>query len=135
LGIALVSSLLTVIGVQNSAQPSEKTGFSGTTQKPGFFEKVLSKVGLAETPQQARQRVMRERQAAIDYWNRRAAARRAQWDRKLRDAFDRNLNEINQVVADYSRTVEENPEDELTGELLDAALDEKMALLREFSEL
>jgi hypothetical protein len=133
LGIALVSSLLTIVGIQNAVSPSSLSA-AGATQ-PTLFEKVVSKIGLAEDPQELRERRFREQQAAIDYWNKRVAARRIQWDKNLRDAFDRNLQEIDQVVFEYTRTLEENPHDELSGEMLDSALDEKMALLREFSEL
>jgi uncharacterized protein YeaO (DUF488 family) len=133
LGIALVSSLLTIVGIRN-AVPSNNLSAAASTQ-PTLFEKVVSKIGLAEDPQQLRERRLREQQAAIDYWNKRVAARRVQWNKNLRDAFDRNLSEIDQVVFEYTRTLEENPNDELSGEMLDSALEEKMALLREFSEL
>lgn len=128
LGIALVSSLLTVVGLQNAPSPNAAT-------QPTLFEAALSKIGLAVTPQQEREHRLHEQQAAIDYWNKRVVTRRTQWDKNLREAFDRNLNEINQVVAEYTRTLEENPHDDLSGEMLDSALNEKMELLREFSEL
>lgn len=133
MGIALISSLLTVVGIRNITAPDDLT--ANFTNQPGIFEKALSKVGLAETPQQIRERKMREHQAAIEYWNNRVVTRRAQWDKNMREVFDRNLNEINQVVYEYSRTLEENPQDDLSGEMLDSAMDEKMRLLREFSEL
>jgi hypothetical protein len=133
LGIALISSLLTIVGLRNSV-PSSNLSAAVSTQ-PTLFEKVISKIGLAADPQELREQRLREQRAAIDYWNKRVAMRRAQWDKNLRDAFDRNLNEIDQVVFEYTRTLEENPQDELSGEMLDSALDEKMALLREFSEL
>lgn len=133
MGIALISSLLTVIGIRNIASANNLTAdVSGQTP---FFERVLSKVGLTETPQQTRERRIRERQVAIEYWNNRVATRRAQWDNRMREVFDRNLREIDQVVYEYSRTLEENPQDELSVEMLDTAMDEKMQLLREFSEL
>jgi hypothetical protein len=133
LGIALISSLLTVIGIR-SIVPGNNLK-SVVTVEPSLFEKALSKIGLAETPQQVRERRLREQQAAVDYWNQRVVARRAQWNKNLRDAFDRNLSEIDQAVSEYTRTLEENPQDDLSGEMLDSALNEKVELLREFSEL
>ena len=53
----------------------------------------------------------------------------------MREAFDRNLNEINQVVLEYDKILQENPQDNISGEMLDSALNDQMALLREFSEL
>lgn len=135
LGIAIISSLLTIVGIKNVQSPANDFSVGASTVQPTLFEKVLSKIGLAETAQQARERRHRQQQATIDYWNNRVLTRRAQWDENLRAAFDRNLNEINQVVAEYTRTLEENPQDEFSGEMLDSALDEKMELLREFSEL
>jgi hypothetical protein len=133
LGIALISSMLTIVGIRNAAPSSNLR--AGVATEPSIFEKALSKIGLMETPQQARERHLREQQAAIDYWNKRVAERRLQWDKNLRDAFDRNLREIDQVVFEYTQTLEENPQDDLSGEMLDSALNEKMELLRAFSEL
>jgi len=131
--IALVSSVLTIIGLRNYS--SANNDISSLNAPPTLFERVLGKLGLMETQQQKRERVIKEREAAIDYWNKRVEARRTQWNANLRDAFDRNLNEINQAVNEYTQILEENPHDELSGEMLDSALNEKMELLREFSEL
>ncbi len=132
LGIALISSLLTVVGVKNYSAETES---AAANTSPTIFEKVLGKIGLANTPEQTREKRIKEQQATIEYWNNRTAARRAAWDKNLRDAFDRNLNEIDQVVFEYNKILQENPQDELTGEMLDSALNEKVDLLREFSEL
>lgn len=130
LGIALVSSLLTVVGIKNYS-----VGSPTATAAPSIFDRALGKIGLVETPEQTRENRLREQQEAIEYWNKRVQAKRANWDNYLRDAFDRNLNEINQVVFEYDRILQENPQDDLTNEMLDSALNEKMDLLREFSEL
>jgi len=131
-GIAIISSLLTIVGIKNASAPGE---MAASNQPPTFFQKVLSKIGLAETPKEARQKRIREQQDVIDYWNQRVQARRAQWDKRLREAFDRNLKEIDQVVFEYTQILEENPQDEVSSEMLDSALNEKVDLLREFSEL
>lgn len=132
LGIALVSSLLTVVAVKNHS--AENAGFA-VNGSPTVFEKVLGKIGLVETVQQARENRVKAQQATIEYWNNRVETRRIQWDANLREAFDRNLNEINQVVFEYDKILQENPQDELSGEMLDSALDEKVELLREFADL
>jgi hypothetical protein len=136
LGIALVSSLLTIVGVKNYSAPTAN-GDSAieTYAEPNAFEKVLGTFGLIETAQNVRQRRIEQQQAAIEYWNRRVQSRRMQWNNHLRDAFDRNLNEINQAVNEYTLILQENPQDELSGEMLDSTLNEKMELLREFSDL
>ena len=90
---------------------------------------------MSDSPQQARERRVKEQQAAIEYWTKRVQERRSQWDAKMRDAFDRNLNLLDESVSEYSTILQENPDDELTGEMLDTVLNDKMDLLREFSDL
>jgi hypothetical protein len=134
-GIALISSLLTVVGLRNYFEPTGEDFTTRSTATQTTFEKVLTKVGLIESPQQARLKRFQEQEAAIEYWNKRVQTRRAQWDAKMRDAFDRNLNEIDQAVSEYTILLEQNPQDDLSSEMLDSALNEKMNLLRAFSEL
>lgn len=135
LAIALISSLLTVIGIRNYFEPSGEDFTSRSNASQTTFEKVLSKIGLVDTPQQARERRIKEQQLAIEYWTKRVSERRGQWDAKMRDAFDRNLNLIDESVTEYTTILQENPEDDLTGEMLDTVLNDKMDLLREFSDL
>jgi hypothetical protein len=95
----------------------------------------LSKVGLIDSPQQARDRKTQQQRAAIEYWDARVQARRTQWDRHTREAFDRNLQVIDETVSEYTTILERDPEDDLSGEMLDSVLTDKMNLLRDFSEL
>lgn len=131
MAIALFSSLLTIVGIKNFYAAGE---VSANTE-PSLFNRALGKVGLIETPQQVRERRVKEQQATIDYWNQRVETKRATWNAHLREGFDRNLNEINQVVYEYDQILQDNPQDDLSGEMLDSALNEKMELLREFAEL
>ena len=133
LGIALITSLLTIVGIKNYSQPSEIS--NNVSVPPSLFERALGKLGLVETAQQARERRVREQQATIDYWRQRVETRRITWNAKMRDTFDRNMNEINQVVSEYDRILQENPQDDISSEMLDSALNEQVELLREFAEL
>jgi negative regulator of sigma E activity len=133
--IAVVSSLLTLVAIRGYSEPTGADFTSRSAETQTTFEKLLSKVGLSDTPQQAREKRLQEQQATIDYWNGRVQARRVMWDDNLRRGFDKNLQAIDQAVFEYTKTLEENPEDELSGEMLDSVLNEKMNLLREFSEL
>jgi hypothetical protein len=130
--IALISSLLTIIGIKNYTLASDSLA---ANTSPTLFEKVLGKFGLVETAQQSRENRIKAQQAMVDYWNNRVQTSRIQWDAHLREAFDRNLDEINQVVFEYNNILQENPQDELSGEMLDSALNEKVELLREFADL
>jgi len=129
--VAVISSLLTVMVIRSSVRPADLAGANRFTA----FDKFLGKLGLVDTPQQARERRLKEQQAAIDYWNERVQSRRVQWDRGTREAFDRNLQVIDDSVNDYTLILQKDPDDELSGEMLDSVLDDKMALLRDFSDL
>jgi hypothetical protein len=131
--IAVISSLVTVFAIKSYVQPAEPE--VGGQAQTTTFQKLLSKVGLADTPQQARERRLQQQRAAIEYWNQRVQARRSQWDRTTREAFDRNLEVIDESVNDYTLILQKNPDDELSGEMLDAVLTDKMNLLRDFSDL
>ena len=132
--IALVSSVLTVVAIRNYVKPASNDVATRSSEQT-FFDKALGKIGLVETPQQARDRRVREQQAAIDYWNARVQSRRSQWDRMTSDAFDRNIQVLDESVSEYTMILEQNPEDELSGEMLDSVLNDKMNLLRDFSDL
>jgi len=53
----------------------------------------------------------------------------------MRDTFDRNLQVIDQAVNDSLSELNRNPHDDVSEEMLNVALSEKLALLKEFSEL
>jgi hypothetical protein len=78
---------------------------------------------------------MWQQQQTIHYWNTRVVANRARWSPEMRDTFDRNLNVIDQALNDSLNELNKNPHDDVSEEMLNAALNEKIALLKEFSEL
>lgn len=133
LGIALVSSLLTIVGIRNFTDPNH--GLSEAELKPNFFEQTMAKFGLFETEQQTYERRINARKSTIAYWEKRVELQRKQWDTHFQNAFDRNLLEINKAVNEYTKILQENPQDKISTEMLNSALDEKMEFLREFSEL
>jgi hypothetical protein len=132
--VALISSILTIVAVSRYVQPGPDD-LTMRSSAQSLFDKALGRIGLVETPQQARERRLKEQQAAIEYWNARVQARREQWDRMTRDAFDRNLRVIDESVNEYTLILQQDPEDELSGEMLDSVLNDKMNLLRDFSDL
>ena len=133
--VALISSLLTIVGIRNYFAPPGDDLPTAASESPSFMTRALRKVGLAETSQQARERRFKAQEAAIDYWNKRAQERRTTWDARMSAAFDRNLYEIDQAVSEYTLLLQQDPEDKLSEEMLDSALTEKMNLLRQFSAL
>jgi len=133
--IAVVSSLFTVIGIRVYSRPEGNATALRSSSEETTMEKVLGKLGLISTPQQARERHFAEQQKAIEYWNARVAMRRAEWNEKTREAFDRNMRVIDQSVAQYTNILKQDPEDDLSAEMLDSVLTDKMNLLRDFSDL
>lgn len=132
IGIALISSLLTVVGIRNFSVPNEDAAVAA---EPTLLEKGLAKIGVIETTDQVFERKMKQRKATINYWKKRVETRRSFWNVQMRETFDRNLNVINKSVNEYTEILQEDPQDSISSEMLDSALNEKMELLREFSEL
>ena len=133
--IAVISSLLTVVVIRQYTQPRVEDFTTRTASSQTTFEKVLGKFGLIDTPNQARDKRVNEQKSAIAYWDTRVQTRRVQWDKNTREAFDRNLQVINESLNEYTMILQQDPEDELSGEMLDSVLTDKMNLLRDFSDL
>jgi anti-sigma factor RsiW len=76
-----------------------------------------------------------QQQQVIAYWNQRVETNKVRWNQDMRDTFERNLKVIDQAVNDSLNELNRDPHDEVSGEMLDAALSEKLALLKEFSDL
>ncbi len=77
----------------------------------------------------------RQQQQIIDYWNQRVELNKARWNPQMRETFDRNMSVIDAAVNDSLRQLNQNPHDEVSEEILNAALNDKVELLKEFAEL
>ncbi len=73
-------------------------------------------------------------EASLRYWEQRVEARRASWNPRMRASFDRSVYVLDQSVSDSLNDLRQNPHDELAEETLNAALRDKIELLREFGE-
>lgn len=72
--------------------------------------------------------------ASLRYWEQRVEARRASWNPRMRASFDRSVYVLDQSVSDSLNDLRQNPHDEVAEETLNAALRDKIELLREFGE-
>ena len=133
--IALVSSVLTFVVIRNYHEAAANDYAVRSAESQTFVEKLMARAGIIDTPQVAREKRIAAQMATIEYWNRRVQDRRVRWDARMREAFDNNLNVINESVNDYTVILQQNPEDDITGEMLDTALEDKVQLLRDFAEL
>jgi len=116
--LVLVVSVVTAVGVRR---------WDDSTAKATLPVREASATNV-------RDRLWQQRQA-IEYWNQRVQLNKTRWSQEMRDTFDRNLQVIDQAVNDSLGELNRNPHDEVSEEMLNAALNEKLALLREFSDL
>lgn len=120
--IVLIVSLTTAVGLRRWQSPNP-TGVdaANATMSVAGNNTVLDR--------------MRQQQQMIDYWNQRVEVNKVRWSPQMRETFDRNLKVINQAVNDSLSDLNKNPHDEVSEEMLNAALNEKLAILKEFAEL
>jgi len=76
-----------------------------------------------------------QRRQVIDYWNQRVGLNKARWSAEMRDTFERNMKVIDQAVSDSMNELQRNPHDEVSEQMLNESLNDKLALLKEFSDL
>jgi anti-sigma factor RsiW len=120
--IVLVVSLTTAVGLRRYQS-------GGVNAQAGLPDSGLS-VGAMDV----RNRISRQQQL-ISYWNQRVDYNKARWSPQMRETFDRNLAVIDQAVNESFDSLSKDPQDEVSKEMLDTALNEKLSLLKEFAEL
>ena len=76
-----------------------------------------------------------QRQQAINYWNQRVELNKARWSPEMRETFERNLRVIDEAVVNSLNELNRNPHDEISEQMLNESLNDKLALLKEFSDL
>ena len=121
--IVLVVSLSTVVGLRRY-----QSGESAKSKTP------LDGANFTLASANVRDRVSKQQQL-ISYWNQRVEFNKARWSPDMRETFDRNLAVIDQTVNESLNSLSQNPHDEVSEEMLNAALNEKLSLLKEFAEL
>jgi hypothetical protein len=120
--IVLVVSLTTVVGLRR---------WQGS-DVPDATRNSFANIDVARTRVEDR---MRQQQQMIDYWNKRVETNKARWSPQMRATFDRNLKVIDDAVNVSLSELSKNPHDEVSEEMLNAALNEKLAILKEFADL
>ena len=120
--IVLVVSLSTVVGLRRY-----QSGELKANAAPDNSSMSLAAASL-------RDRVSKQQQL-ISYWNQRVEFNKTRWSPEMRETFERNLQVIDQAVDESFNSLSQNPHDEVSEEMLNAALNEKLSLLKEFAEL
>jgi Putative zinc-finger len=122
--IAVSVAFITAVGVQGLMDV--RTARTQATQAP-------ARTGMAEDGNYPHA-FLRQQQTRISYLQQRVDQRKATWNPRMRDSFDRSLGVIDQAVLDSLDELKRNPHDEVSEEMLNSALRDKMELLREFCE-
>ena len=76
-----------------------------------------------------------QRRQVIDYWNQRVELNKARWSPEMRDTFDRNMKAIDKAIADSMNDLKRNPHDEVSEQMLNESFNDKLSLLKDFSDL
>lgn len=74
-------------------------------------------------------------QQEINYLTQVVEQHKAHWNPQVRMDFERNLNLLDETVSDSLNKLSQHPHDDVTEEMLNSALNDKMELLKEFSDL
>jgi hypothetical protein len=119
--IIIAVSMLTIVGLR-------RLNFS---DGPNV---VASGIALPVTGLSVKERY-RQQQQVIDYWNERVELNKTRWNPQMRETFDKNMGVIDAAVNDSMRQLTQNPHDEVSEEILNAALNDKVELLKEFAAL
>jgi hypothetical protein len=120
--IIVVVSIFTLVGLRGLGF----TGGGSGVQSAGFVP-PLGDVSVKDR--------YRQQQQVIAYWNERVELNKARWNPQMRETFDKNMSVIDSAVNDSMRQLTQNPHDEVSEEILNAALNDKVELLKEFAEL
>lgn len=76
-----------------------------------------------------------QRRQVINYWNQRVELNKTRWSPEMRETFERNMKVIDEAVANSLNELNRNPHDEVSEQMLNESLNDKLALLKEFSDL
>lgn len=75
-----------------------------------------------------------QQQVSVNYWKQQVEQRQVSWNPQMRASYERSMSVIDRAVAESLTALESNPHDEVSEEMLHAALRDKMELLREFCD-
>ncbi|MBA2526502.1 MAG: zf-HC2 domain-containing protein [Pyrinomonadaceae bacterium] len=131
---AAVAAIVIAVSLGTAFSVGRMQNFSAPSVRSNELVSNSPKAGTPTVQLTVDDRV-RHQQMEIDYWNKRIQQQMVSWSPQTRDSFKRNLTVIDQAVADSRNQLLVDPHDEVSEEMLNSALNEKMQLLREFSDL
>lgn len=130
--IIVVASLATVFGLRGMRQAASQNDIASTNlNSTGGPVMAISGDAKAIAPGNR----LWQQQQQIKYWSQIVEERKAHWNPQVRADFEHNLNLLDETVEESLKKLSERPHDEVTEEMLNAALNDKMQLLKEFCDL
>ncbi|MCP9495490.1 MAG: zf-HC2 domain-containing protein [Pyrinomonadaceae bacterium MAG19_C2-C3] len=139
--VMLVVAMITAFGLNGNRTSLDEADATTTSDvaSRNFAAPQMNLVGnsSATSPQARRigyEDYVRQQQAEAEYWMQRVATRKARFTPQLLDSYERSLASLDQTVAESLDELRRNPQDEISVEILNHALQEKAELLKEFSE-
>ena len=131
--IIVIASLATIFGLRGFQRTG--TDNTGLNASSGDTRGGLALTGNPKgTDVNSR---LWQQQQQIKYWSQIVEERKANWNPQVRADFEHNLNLLDESVQESLQKLSAQPgeHDEVTEEMLNSALNDKMQLLKEFSDL
>jgi Putative zinc-finger len=127
--IIVVASLATVFGLRGF----QKIGTENDVASKSQNNRGGGRLAVNGDPNVLDGRVWQQQQ--IKYWSQVVEERKAHWNPQVRTDFEHNLNLLDETVDESLKKLSERPHDDVTEEMLNSALNDKVQLLKEFSDL
>lgn len=129
-GIVVFASLATILSLRGL-----KNSSSGATDLSHTGSQTIAVAGTNNglKPFEERDNVWQQQQ--IKFLTEEVEQRKAHWNPQVRVDFERNLQLLDDTVNESLQRLQQHPHDDVTEEMLNAALNDKMQLLKEFSDL
>jgi hypothetical protein len=132
IAIIVVASLATIfglgglrkVGIQNEIASNNLSSRGGQTLALNGDAKALDPNNR-----------LWQQQQQIKYWSQIVEERKAHWNPQVRADFEHNVSLLDETVQESLQKLSVAPHDEVTEEMLNAALNDKMQLLKEFCDL
>jgi hypothetical protein len=131
--IIVAVALATAFGLQrmHGAESGQLAGNKdGGNNEQHALPSVAGGAGFSNPHERLRQQEME-----IEYLTQRVEPLKVSWNPQIRETFERNMSVYDRAIEDSLGGLKQNPHDEISEEMLTAALDDKKELLKEFADI
>ena len=129
--IIVVASFATIFGLRGL----QNIGTERSIASSGDQGAGMQALSLNGTPKTDVSNRLWHQQQQIKYLSQIVEERKAHWNPQVRADFEHNLVLLDETVEESLQRLSQQPHDDVTEEMLDSALSDKMQLLKEFSDL